>query len=43
MNINAKLRNKTKLVEKLRWYNYKITTTIAANYHYLTKRGKNNS
>ena len=32
MNINEIIRNKRKLVEKLRGYIYKITTTSAANY-----------
>ena len=32
MNINVTIRNKTKLVEKLRWYTFKITMTLAANY-----------
>ena len=34
MNINENIRNKRKLVEKLRWYTYKITcmsTTIASS------------
>ena len=32
MNINVNIRIKTKLVEKLKWYTYKIATTLAANY-----------
>ena len=32
MNINENIENKRKLVEKLRWYTYNITTTLAANY-----------
>ena len=32
MNINVNIRNKTKLVEKSRWYTYKINTTLADNY-----------
>ena len=32
MNINENIRNKRKLVEKLRRYTYKITSTPAANY-----------
>ena len=32
MNINVKIRNKTKLVEILRGYTYKITCNQAANY-----------
>ena len=32
MNINVKLRHKTKSVEKLRRYTVKITTTLAANF-----------
>ena len=31
ININVNLRYKTELLEKLRWYTYKITTTLAAN------------
>ena len=29
MNTNVNIRNKTKLVEKNRWYTYKINTTLA--------------
>ena len=32
MNFNVNIRHKTKLVEKLMWYTFKITTTLAANY-----------
>ena len=32
MNINVNIIKKTILVEKLRWYTYKIITTLAANY-----------
>ena len=32
MSINVNIRNKTKLVELLRGYTYKITCTPAANY-----------
>ena len=32
MNINVNIRNKTKLVEMLRGYTYKITCTPAENY-----------
>ena len=32
MNININIRNKRKLVEKLRWYTYKITFPPVANY-----------
>ena len=32
MNININIRNKTKLVEILRGYAYKIPCTPAANY-----------
>ena len=32
MNINVNIRNKTKLVEKLRWYTYEINMTQADNY-----------
>ena len=31
MNINENIRKKRKLVERLRWYTYKITTTLAVN------------
>ena len=31
MNINVNIRNKTKLLELLRGYTYKITCTTAAN------------
>ena len=37
MNINVNIRNKRKLVEKLRWYTYKITYTPAVNYPRLQK------
>ena len=33
MNIDVNIRNKTLLLEKLRWYTYKINTTLADNYH----------
>ena len=32
MNINVNIRNKTKLVEILRGYTYKITCSPAANH-----------
>ena len=35
MNINEKIRNKRKLVEKLRWYTYKITRMSTTNYRRL--------
>ena len=35
MNIKVNIRNKTKLVEILRGYTYKITCTPAVNYHKL--------
>ena len=35
MNINVKIRNKTKLVEKLRGYTYKIIYMSIANYRRL--------
>ena len=35
MNINVNIRNKTKLVEILSGYTYKITYTPAENYHRL--------
>ena len=31
MNINVNIRNKTKLVEKIMWYTYKINKTLADN------------
>ena len=43
MNINISIRNKTKLVEKLRWYTYKINTTLAANYPILENLESNKS
>ena len=35
MNINVNIRNKTELADKLRWYTYKINTTLADNYLFL--------
>ena len=35
MNINVNIRNKTKLVEILRGYTYKINMTLAENYSIL--------
>ena len=32
MNINVNISNRTKLVEKLRWYTYKIYMTLDENY-----------
>ena len=32
MNINKSIRNKRKLVEKLKWYTFKITYLSTANY-----------
>ena len=32
MNINENIRNKRKLVEKLRWYTFKITYISTAYY-----------
>ena len=32
MNINVNIRNKTKLVEILRGFTYKIACTLAANH-----------
>ena len=43
MNINANIRNKTKLVEKLRRYTYKIKTTLADNYPILQNLVSNKS
>ena len=37
MNINVNIRNKTKLVEILRGYTYKIACTPAANYPRIQK------
>ena len=39
MNINESIRDKRKLVEKLRWYTFKITYISTANYRRLQKRG----
>ena len=35
MNINENIRDKGKLVEKLRWYTFKITYISTAKYHRL--------
>ena len=35
MNINEIIRDKRNLVEKLRWYSYKITYISTANYRRL--------
>ena len=35
MNINESIRDKRKLVEKLRWYTFKITYISTANYRRL--------
>ena len=43
MNINVNIRNKTKLVEKLRWYTYTINTTLADNYPILQNMVSNKS
>ena len=43
MNINVNIRNKNKLVEKLRWYTYKITRTLSANYPILQNLVPNKS
>ena len=43
MNNNVNIRNKTKLVEKLRWYTYKINTTLADNYPFLKNLVSNKS
>ena len=43
MNINVDIRNKTKLVEKLRWYTYKIHATLADNYPILQNLVPNKS
>ena len=32
MNINESIRNKRKLVEKLKWYTFKITYISTVNY-----------
>ena len=37
MNINESIRDKRKLVEKLRWYTFKITFISTANYRRLLK------
>ena len=36
MNINESIRDKRKLLEKLRWYTFKITYISTANYRRLT-------
>ena len=43
MHINVNIRHKTKLVEKLRLYTFKITTTLAANYPILQNLVQNKS
>ena len=43
MNININIRNKTELIEKLRWYTYKINTTLADNYSILQNLVPNKS
>ena len=35
MNINESIREKRKLVEKFRWYTFKITYISTANYRRL--------
>ena len=35
MNINVNIKNKTELVEKLRWDTYKITCMSTSNYRRL--------
>ena len=39
MNINESIRDKRKLVEKLRWYTVKITYISTADYRRLAKLG----
>ena len=43
MNINVNIRNKTKLVEKLRLYTYKINMTLADKYPVLQNLVSNKS
>ena len=43
MNINVNIRVKTKVVKKLRWYIYKITRTLSANYPILQNLVPNKS
>ena len=43
MNINENIRNKRKLVEKLRGCTYKITYMSTANYHRLQNLVPNSS
>ena len=43
MNINVNIRNKTNLVEKLRWYTYKINMAPAGNYPILQNLVSNKS
>ena len=43
MNIYVNIRNKTQLVEKLRWYTSKINTALADNYPILQNLVSNKS
>ena len=43
MNISLNIRKETKLVKKIRWYTYKITTTLASNYAILQNLVTNKS
>ena len=43
MNINVNTRKKTKLVEQLRWHNYKVSTMLADNYRILQNLVPNKS
>ena len=43
MNINVNIRNKKKLVEKIRRYTYKTNTTLADNYPILQNLVSNKS
>ena len=41
MNINESIRDKRKLVEKLRWYTFKITYISTVNYRRLQNLVRN--
>ena len=43
MNINVNIRNKTKLVKKIRWYTYNINMMQADNYPILQNLLSNKS
>ena len=41
MNINESIRDKKKMIEKFRWYTFKITYISAANYRSLQNLAPN--